>query len=235
MFKQFNGRDVAETFQGAGSPTIGALVAKSGQLDDLIALEQIGARRTFGRDAEIYREGDHSDCWFKVISGTVRLCKLMADGRRHLAEFFHAGDCFGLDDVAERFCAAEAVDDVIVMRFTRVATDRLIAERPAVAMRLYDMTLRNLSHAQTRMMLLGRMTAVERVASFLLELAGRRDVRRLLDLPMGREDIGDYLGLTIETVCRTLSALKRDGVIGIPDKHRIEICDREALEAVAEA
>ena len=75
------------------------------------------------------------------------------------------------------------------------------------------MALRNLAHAQTRLLLLSRMTAPERVASFLLELADRRDVKRALDVPMSRGDIADYLGLTIETVCRVLSALKRDGVL----------------------
>ncbi len=96
------------------------------------------------------------------------------------------------------------------------------------------MTLRNLAHAQTRLLLLGRMTAPERVASFLLELVERRDVRRILDVPMSRSDIADYLGLTIETVCRVLSAMKRNGAINIPNPHRIEISDRDALEAMIE-
>jgi len=95
--------------------------------------------------------------------------------------------------------------------------------------------LRDLAHAQTRMLLLGRMTAPERVASFLLEVFERRDAGRAIDLPMSRTDIADYLGLTIETVCRVLSAFKRDGVIVIPNAHRIELRDRSALEAIVEA
>jgi CRP-like cAMP-binding protein len=79
------------------------------------------------------------------------------------------------------------------------------------------------------------MTAAERVASFLLEISERRDAQRAFDLPMSRIDIADYLGLTIETVCRVLSAMKRDGVIAIPTPHRIEIRDREAIETIAEA
>jgi CRP-like cAMP-binding protein len=85
------------------------------------------------------------------------------------------------------------------------------------------------------MLLLGRMTASERVANFLLEMSERRDARRTFDLPMSRNDIADYLGLTIETVCRVLSAFKRDGAIAIPSPHRIELRDRGALEAVGEA
>src|SRR5579863_10512057 len=94
MFKQF-GAGISEVFV---SPRIESAVAESGQLDALVALEQTGARRSFARDDEIYAEGDSADCWFKVIAGTVRVCKLMADGRRQIAEFFFSGDCFGLDD-----------------------------------------------------------------------------------------------------------------------------------------
>lgn len=230
MFKQFGTDGCGEFF---GRPALAEVsVARSGRLDELVALERLGSRRSFARDAEIYAEGERADCWFKVVSGTVRICKLMADGRRHIAEFFHAGDCFGFDSDGERAFAAEAVGDVVVMRFTRAATARLIDERPELARRLCSMTLRNLAHAQTRLLLLGRMTAPERVASFLLELAERRDVRRVLDVPMSRNDIADYLGLTIETVCRVLSAMKRDGAIAIPHPHRIEIRDRDALAAV---
>jgi CRP/FNR family nitrogen fixation transcriptional regulator len=232
MFKQSIGtRDAFFSLP----PSVTFSVARSGQLDELVALEQLGSRRSFARDEEIYAEGDRADCWFKVVSGTVRICKLMADGRRHVAEFFYAGDCFGLDGANERIFAAEAVGEVIVMRFNRAATERLIDERPELARRMCNMTLRSLAHAQTRLLLLGRMTAPERVASFLIELAERRDVRRTLDVPMSRNDIADYLGLTIETVCRVLSAMKRDGAIAIPHPQRIEIRDREALESLVEA
>jgi CRP/FNR family nitrogen fixation transcriptional regulator len=233
MFKTFGVDGIGEFFSQSHSADVS--VARSDQLDELVALEQLGNRRSFARDEEIYAEGDRADCWFKVVSGTVRICKLMADGRRHIAEFFYAGNCFGLDGDGERAFAAEAVGDVIVMRFNRAATERLIDERPGLARRMCNMTLRNLAHAQTRLLMLGRMTAPERVASFLLELAERRDVRRVLDVPMSRNDIADYLGLTIETVCRVLSAMKRDGAIAIPSPHRIEISNRDALEAIVEA
>jgi CRP/FNR family nitrogen fixation transcriptional regulator len=233
MFRQFGAGSDEKLF--GLPPTADIAVVRSGQLDALVALEQIGTRRSLARDDEIYAEGDRSDSWYKVVSGTVRVCKLMADGRRHIAEFFFAGDCFGLDGEGERVFSAEAVGDVIVMRFPRAATERLIDERPELARCLCNMTLRNLAHAQTQMLLLGRMTASERVASFLLELAERRDVGRVLDVPMSRNDIADYLGLTIETVCRVLSGFKRDGTIAIPSPHRIELCDREALTAAGDA
>ncbi len=233
MFKQFNPAGFSDGISCRSREDVA--IAQSGHLDALVALEQIGSRRSFARDAEIYAEGDPSDCWYKVVSGAVRISKLLADGRRHIAEFSFAGDCFGIDNVGERVFSAEAVGDVIAMRYPRRATEQLIDANPQMARHLCAMTLRDLAHAQTRMLLLGRMTAAERVASFLLEMSERRDTRRAVDLPMSRNDIADYLGLTIETVCRVLSAFKRAGAIAIPNPHRIELRVRGALEAVGEA
>src|SRR5204863_9416191 len=207
----------------------------AGGLDVFLPLEQIGIRRSFARDEAIYAESDPSDCWYRVLSGTVRICKLLADGRRHIAEFCFAGDCFGLPTSGIRVASAEAVGDVTVTRYPQRAADRLIDENPLLVRGLYDRTLRELIHAQTRMLLLGRMTASERVASFLLEISERQDAPHALNLPMSRNDIADYLGLTIETVCRVLSAFRRNGIIASPMPYRIDLRDREALEARCEA
>jgi len=213
----------------------GAAIAGSGRLDALLALERIGGRRSFARNEAVFAEGDPGDCWYRVVSGTVRLCKLSADGRRHIAEFYFTGDCFGLENVPERLFAAEAVGDVIVMRYSRRATERAIDDDPSLARALRDMTLRDLANAQIRLFMLGRMSAPERVANFLLDMFERRDARRALDLPMSRNDIADYLGLTIETVCRVMSAFRRCGVIDIPSPHRVELRDRAALAAIGQA
>jgi CRP/FNR family nitrogen fixation transcriptional regulator len=199
-----------------------------------MALKRIGTRASFSRNEEIYTEGDKVDCWYKVVSGTVRVCKILADGRRHIAEFCFSGDCFGLDNTSARPYSAEAVDDIVVMRFPRKTTESVIEQDPRVARLLRDVMLRDLANAHGRTLLLGRMTASERVAAFLLEMLSRRDRTKTLDLPMSRNDIADYLGLTIETVCRTLSTFKRDRVIAIPNAHRIELLDREALEEAGE-
>lgn len=233
MFVQFSDAAYGDALNRSGSAA-GAL-AQSGQLDTLVAFERIGSRRSFARGAEIFAEGDAADCWYKVVSGTVRLSKLMADGRRYIPEFYFAGDCFGLDNLPERLFSAEAVDDVILMRYPRRATERLIDDDPQLARGLRDMTLCDLANAQIRMLLLGRMSAPERVATFLLDMFERRDATRALDLPMSRTDIADYLGLTIETVCRVLSIFKREGAIDIPNPHRIELRDRAALAAIGEA
>src|ERR1051326_3678528 len=107
MFKQFGANGITDAFDQSG--VTGVPIAKSGDLDVLVALERIGARRSFTRDEEIYAEGDPSDCWYQVVAGTVRISKLLADGRRQIAEFCFGGDCFGLDNAAERVFSAEAV------------------------------------------------------------------------------------------------------------------------------
>jgi CRP/FNR family nitrogen fixation transcriptional regulator len=187
------------------------------------------------RNQEIYAEGEGADCWYKVISGAVRICKLLADGRRYIGEFCFSGDCFGLDSAIMRNFSAEAVSDAIVMRLPRKATEQLVDQNPALARLLRETMLRDLMNAHSRMLMLGRMTAPERVAAFLLEMFDRRDATRTLSLAMSRNDIADYLGLTIETVCRLLSAFKREGAIAIPNAHQVELHDRAALEAIAEA
>lgn len=231
MFKHF-GPEIGEAY---GRPAASPDIARSGQLDALVALERIGTRRSLSRDDEVYAEGDASDCWYKVVSGAVRICKFLADGRRHIAEFCFAGDSFGLETVGPRLFSAEAVGDVVLMRYPRAATERMIGESAPLARSLCAMTLRGLAHAQSRMLLLGRMTAPERVASFLAEITERRDTPRRIDLPMSRLDIADYLGLTIETVCRVLSSFKREGIIAIPNAHRIEIRDPAALAAACQS
>ncbi|HYZ41725.1 MAG TPA: helix-turn-helix domain-containing protein [Stellaceae bacterium] len=232
MYRQFGNTNHRTGFAELAHNSVA--IAQSGRLDALVALERIGARVSFPRNTEIYAEGGEAECWYKVVSGTARICKLLADGRRHIAEFCFSGDCFGLDGGRERPCSAEAVDDVIVMRFPRNATERLVDQNPAVARVLREAMLCDLATAHGRGLLLGRMTAPERVATFLCELVERREKTKALDLPMSRSDIADYLGLTVETVCRTLSAFKREGVIAIPNPHRIELLDRDALVAMTE-
>jgi CRP/FNR family transcriptional regulator, nitrogen fixation regulation protein len=107
-------------------------VARSVQLDALIALERIGTRLQLLRNQEIYGQGEGGGgFWCKVVSGTVRITKLRSDGRRHIAEFCFSGDAFGLDGAAERGFSAEAVVDATVMRYPRAATERLIDDNPA--------------------------------------------------------------------------------------------------------
>jgi CRP-like cAMP-binding protein len=232
MYRQFGNAGFRNGLAELGHDSVA--IAQSGHLEALLALERIGTRLGFSRNTEIYAESDRSDCWHKVVSVTVRVCKLLANGRRHIAEFCFSGDCFGIDGTGARPYSAEAVDDVTLMRYRRKATEQLIDQCPALARHLRDTMMRDLAHAHGRALLLARMTAPERVAAFLLEMFERRDRKKALDLPMPRHDIADYLGLTIETVCRVLTLFKRHGTIAIPGPHRIELLDRNALEAIGE-
>jgi CRP-like cAMP-binding protein len=199
--------------------------------DELVALDGIGTRLRIARNQEIYADGDGAAYWYRVVAGAVRVSKLLPDGRRHIADFRFAGDFFGFAASAEHQHFAEAIDDVIVMCYPRAAVERLAEERPGLARRLRELAFAGLAAAQMRMLVLGRMTAGERVASFLVDFAERTDREKLLDLPMSRYDIADYLGLTIETVSRVLAALKRVGAIAMPSVHRIELLDRSTLLA----
>src|SRR5271154_7198620 len=142
MHRHFGNTDYRNGFAALERDAVN--IAQSGQLDALVALERIGTRLSFSRNDEIYAEGDSADCWYKVVSGTVRVCKLLADGRRHVGKFCFSSDCFGLDGSGERLYSAEAVDDVIVMRFQRKAAESLFDHNPALARLLRDTMLRDL-------------------------------------------------------------------------------------------
>jgi CRP/FNR family nitrogen fixation transcriptional regulator len=197
------------------------------------ALDRIGSQRRFKRNTEIYSEGETANCWFKVMSGAVRTTKIFEDGRRHIGQFYFEEDFFGFDKSDERIFSAEAVCDSIVMRYPRDGSERLFDNDPKMGRQLVGMLLSDMLDAQTRMLLLGRMNALERVTTFLLDVRRRRKGGRVLELPMSRIDIADYLGLTTETVCRVLSSLKREGAISIPSPHRIELRGDLVLQLVA--
>ncbi|HET6182563.1 MAG TPA: helix-turn-helix domain-containing protein [Acetobacteraceae bacterium] len=185
------------------------------------------------RDAEIVAQGDRAEHCYIVISGWLRTVTLMEDGRRQVGLFLTAGDLFGWDVIGEYDMSAEAVTDVVLRRVPMRCIDNLAERDPDFARRLRRMGAEQLRAARERMVLLGRMTALERIAHFLLETASRARAAGgdPVDLPMSRADIADHLGLTVETVCRGLSQLRRMGAIAL-DRHGFRILDRSALRAV---
>jgi CRP-like cAMP-binding protein len=186
------------------------------------------------RDAEIYAEGSSPDHVYQVISGAVRTCKLMADGRRQVGEFALPGDLFGLDGIGAHFYTAEAIADTQLVCYSRRMLDEFAGRDQSTARRVQLLTLKSLTLAQKRIVLLGRKTALERVASFLLEMQDRSsDAGGCLTLRMSRYDIADHLGLTVETVSRSLGTLKERRAIALLDAHRIRIADRYALERLS--
>ena len=204
--------------------------------DDSSALKSIGSVCQFSRNHTIFSDGDPASHSYKVVSGAVRLVKLMPDGRRHIGGFLLRGDLFGIEWTKDYALSAEAVSDVTAIRYSKSNLERLSEERTEVRRQITDRLRNDLYAAQAHLILLSCQSARERVASFLLLLARRLGSRDggAIELAMGRQDIADYLGLTIETVCRTLSDLKAQGLIEIPDRHQVVIRSHRRLETIAE-
>jgi CRP/FNR family nitrogen fixation transcriptional regulator len=188
----------------------------------------MGAPMSFGRNAEIYGEGEPADYLYKVVRGTVRTYKVLADGRRQIGAFYMAGDVFGLEMGDEHTFSAEAISDAKVLVIKRSALVALAERDNEVARELWALTGRELSRVQDHIMFLIK-TAQERVVGFLLEMAERATNNGALELPMSRQDIADYLGLTIETVSRTLTILENTAAIELPTSRRIVLRNRSAL------
>jgi CRP-like cAMP-binding protein len=182
----------------------------------------------FARNAEIYGENEPADYLYKVISGSVRTYKVLSDGRRQIGAFYLPGDVFGFETGENHSFSAEAISNAKVMVIRRSTVTALAARDTTAAQLLLGATTRELARAQTHIMLLIK-TAQERVAGFLLEMADRAAEHNEVDLPMSRQDIADYLGLTIETVSRTLTLLENSAAIALPTSRRIVLRNRAAL------
>ncbi|MPZ59194.1 MAG: helix-turn-helix domain-containing protein [Rhizobiales bacterium] len=188
----------------------------------------MGASMSFGRNAEVYGEDEPADYLYKVVSGTVRTYKVLADGRRQIGAFYMPGDIFGLESSDQHTFSAEAVTESKVLVIKR-STIAALAERDIdVARQLWILTGRELRRVQDHILLLIK-TAQERVAAFLLEMAERLPAGDRVELPMSRQDIADYLGLTIETVSRTFTHLENTAAIGLPSSRGIVLRNRNAL------
>ena len=183
----------------------------------------------FRKSEIVYVQGDPATDWFEVLSGTVRTCLLYSDGHRQLTGFYYPGDVFGIDS-GYYASSAEAVTAVALRRCGRGSGEDIhIDGSPPV-----HGALRNaLDSAQACISLLGRRTAAERMAAFLLSTAKRFVSGKPFDLPMSRADIADHLGLTIHTVSRTLSEFVRRELVSLDGPQSITITDRLALEQLA--
>ena len=182
-------------------------------------------------------EGDPAAEFFNITSGTAKLYKLLPDGRRQITGFAGTGHFLGLAVSDTYAFSAEAIDTVRYCRFSRVRLRALLEDFPLMEKRLLEVASNELVAAQEQMLLLGRKTARERVASFLLAQSRLGTIcqapRTRFTLPMTRGDIADYLGLTIETVSRTLTKLRGDKVIEVPNITDIVIQNPRAIQAIA--
>jgi CRP/FNR family nitrogen fixation transcriptional regulator len=204
------------------SQTIGDAVSLSFYID------QLGTSMPFGSNTEIYGEGEPADYLYKVVSGAVRTCRILADGRRQIGSFYLPGEVFGLESGGDHTFSAEAVANSKILVVKRSALLALAGRDRAIANELWATTCRELRIAQNHILLLIK-TAKERVVAFLLEMAERASSSSQIELPMSRQDIADYLGLTIETVSRTLTDLARSAAIELPATRCVVLRNRAAL------
>jgi CRP/FNR family transcriptional regulator len=181
----------------------------------------------------LFNEGDRTESIYEVLSGMLRIYKLLPDGRRQITGFLSAGHLVGLAHRNHCLYTVDAVTPVTLCRYPLAHFDRLVDQVPGFARRLLAVTSDELRAAQDQMLLLGRKTAEEKIASFLLMMAKRQKSDETVQLSMTRSDIADYLGLTTETVSRTLTKLKSHGTIALPAYGRVELTDREQLEELA--
>jgi CRP/FNR family transcriptional regulator len=189
-------------------------------------------------DTTIFREGDSAQHLYTITAGAVKLYKLLPDGRRQITAFLFPGDFFGMSINDNYAYTAETMSPVVVCRFPRRKLEALFDELPMLEKKLLGATTQELAAAQEQMLLLGRKTAREKLATFLVvlwkKLSAKGDKSPLFVLPMNRSDIADFLGLTIETVSRTLTGLKRDGLILLPDANHVSIERFDELLRIAE-
>ena len=191
-------------------------------------VESTTATTIYARDVEVYGDGELAEYFYMVVSGAVRTYKVLADGRRQICAFHLRGDFFGLESNDKHAFSAETIVNSKIRLIKRTTLMARAENNKEISRRLWMMTGDELKRVQAHVLLLIK-TAKERVAEFLLEMARRGSADEAIDLPMSRQDIADYLGLTIETVSRTLTDLERNGTIFLPNSRRVVLRNRDAL------
>jgi CRP/FNR family transcriptional regulator, nitrogen fixation regulation protein len=201
-----------------------------------LALEELGTAVTFEKNAALWEQGGSNAYVYRIVSGCIRIVRLMEDGRRHINEFLVPGDWLGFEPQITQDTAAEAVCSVTLRRYAKRGVDALVARDIGVAGWRLEQMAEKLCAAQDRMLTLGRRTAPERIAGFLLDIEARtgKDRNGIVALPMCRSDVGDYLGMTLETACRVMARLQRAAAIRLSPAG-FSIRDRAALQACASA
>lgn len=205
--------------------------------DEIGALERIMTARRLDADETLVVEGESRKRVYSLTEGMLRLSMALPDGRRQITGFLLPGDYLGLADDEVYTASVEAVVPAALCSFPVREMDALIETYPRLKDRLFRFTRAALRQARENQVILGRLAPVEKLAAFLLALSRRMAENKLADNPvplaMTRADIADYLGLTIETVSRSFTKLRNQGLIRLPDAHLVEIVDRRSLEAVA--
>jgi CRP/FNR family transcriptional regulator, anaerobic regulatory protein len=201
--------------------------------DDLDALQNITQPVYFAAKESLFLENDDSDAAYTVTDGVIRLYRIFVDGRRQLLEFLLPGDFISIEASGHYGFSADAVTDVSLCRFPKAQFESVVDKRPHVLQKLYQTSAQELINSREHAMALGQRSASEKVAWFLIHLRNRWARTALpsntIPVPMSRQDIADYLGLTIETVSRTLTSLENSAAIALPSSRRIVLRNRAAL------
>ncbi len=192
-------------------------------------LEFTGILKTYARGQEVFGQGERADYVYKVVRGAVRCFKTLSDGRRQICDFALPGDVFGLELGGDYGVSAEAVADCAIVAARRSTVLENSADPVAAAKAMVRLAMTDLERSRDHILTLGRRGAAERVVVFLLELNDRLDGGDTVELPMSRQDMADYLGLTIETVSRTLTHLEAEGLIALKCCRSIKLCDPRGL------
>lgn len=195
-------------------------------------MARLGVRMAFAKDEEIYGQDETADLIYRVMSGAVRTTRIMTDGRRQISEFYYPEELFGVEVGSRHRYSAEALSDCLILVVKGSALRAVIGEVDFGRL-VSAATSCELDRTQEHLLMLGRKTACERVASFLIGLADRRR-SDAVTLPMGRQDMADYLGLTIETVSRMLTHLQGTLAVEFAGARQFRISNRGALARLAE-
>ncbi|TFV80411.1 cyclic nucleotide-binding domain-containing protein [Bradyrhizobium frederickii] len=209
--------------------------AVDGQLAALAGEQITCSEFTYRRGTEVFGEGEEADYVYQIVSGAIRTYKMLSDGRRQINLFHLAGDMFGLENGTSHRFTAEAVTHANVRITSRSSLLDTIAHQEQGQASLLSLVTRNLQHAENHMLLLGRKTALEKLAAFLLEMDERLAHPNVISLPMNRRDIADYLGLTLETVSRAFSILRDDKMLRFDGQtqRQLVLLDRGGLAQLA--
>jgi len=188
---------------------------------------------TFNPGEALFWEGDKAGPIFEVLEGAVRVYRILPDGRRAILGFVYPGDVLGVSFQNRYLVTAEAVNKVKARRFARERFFAMINDSPPLRPQLFAMLCDEMSAAQDQMMLLGRQTAEERVVCFLLAVHRKSARGAEIELPMSRQDMADYLGLTMETVSRMMTSLARRGLVAPGSRHTVTLRKLESLREIA--
>jgi len=209
--------------QSISAPVFGAVT--------VTAMASLARIRSCRRGQRIYGPDDPAIYWYRIASGAARKCALLADGRRRIVDFLFPGDFFGFATRHRHAFGAEAIaEGTLVALYPREGVEMLVDRDPELGRQIRDMAFDAVTRSQARMLILGRVTAREKVGAFLIEMAERSPTANAVVLPMSRYDIADYLAMSVETVSRSLSDLKHRGTITFADIHRVRILDHDALD-----